>query len=91
MQKGFTFQQLAVILLVVLGLIAVIVLFATQIQGAGSSVSSISKGVEQGVGNVSGLLTSCTGQGGACKAACAAGETDIGQWNCAVASPHCCV
>lgn len=48
--RGFTFQQLAVILLVVMGLTLTVLLASTQLQQAGSSLTQLGKSATQGSG-----------------------------------------
>ncbi len=82
MRKGFSFEQLALILIVVLGLVIVVVLVATQAGKAGGSFGTASGNVQESVEQTGSLITSCPGNGGSCKASCATTEISIGKWDC---------
>ncbi len=91
MSRGFTFEQLAAILIVVLGLIIVVVLIVTQSQNVGKGFSDVSKGVTEQAGDVV-PDTACKTSGGTCKAACASGETTAPTaLGCSGTTPACCM
>lgn len=63
--KGFTFSQLAVIILVVLGLTVAVVIAATQFSRAGSSLTEIGSKTDTGSVDIS-LGLKCLSSGGVC-------------------------
>jgi len=93
MQKGFTFTQMAVLLLVILGLVVSVVLAATQFRQAGGSITDVGEqatGGSQAAGeSVAGLV--CDLAGGECKASCSASQTDTGTSDCPSTAAKCCV
>ncbi len=85
--KAFTFEQLAVILIVVLGLIIIVVMIVTQSQKAGKGLSDISKGVTEQSNQ---LFTAplCEMQGGTCRTdSCQSGESKMSALGCDKTTP----
>ena len=70
MSKGFTFQQLAVILLVILGLVVAVVLAATQLAQSGSQFAQIGgqagSGAQGAADAAAGMGIDCFAEGGFC-------------------------
>jgi len=68
--KGFTFEQMATLILVIMGLTVAVVLAATQLSKSGSQLSQLGsqsgQGVEQAAGAAGSLGTSCIATGGYC-------------------------
>ena len=97
MAKGFTFGQLATLILVIMGLTIVVVIAATQLTGSGGQLRDISDATNsQGAVDV---LTgaSCSAAGGTCTAAasCTAPAValvinDCGDWDDPPVPELCC-
>lgn len=73
MSRGFTFEQMAVLILVILGLTVGVILAATQFRSAGSSVGELTEsatsGTEAAVSSTAGLICSTLG-GDYCATSC---------------------
>lgn len=80
--RGFTFQQLAVILLVVLGLVVVIFLFISQSGNVSQSLSNVGEKVNKSSSALgSGII--CQSQGGQCESGeCKVNGNSIGALDC---------
>ncbi len=93
-KKGFTFEQLAVILLVVLGLIVTVILITTQAKNIGSAFSNIGKqstsGADAAAESTIGL--GCTTIGGKCMTQCTGEyeQSNSGNIDCPIDKPYCC-
>ncbi len=89
-KKAFTFEQLAVILIVVLGLVIVVVLVTTQARKAGGSFGNIGEDVSTKAGSLSGT-SACELGGNTCATTCAAAKRvgNIGDLGCA-STEYCC-
>ncbi len=72
-KKGFTFEQMAVLILVILGLTVGIILAATQFSSSSRSISELgsaaSQGAQTGVQSASQTIK-CENYGGTCLADC---------------------
>lgn len=71
MGRGFAFQQLAVILLVVLALVVFVVAFITQSGKVTQDVSKVGEAANTSV------INPCTVGLGTCKQSCGEGETEV--------------
>lgn len=88
--KGFTFSQLAVIILIMIGLVFTIIIAVTYIQKYGAGTGSImgnTGGNAQGVEN---LLGSCESLGGTCIIGGCGGRVKLGEDLCGTGE-ECCV
>lgn len=90
MGKGFTFEQLAVILIVVLGLVVVVVMATTQARKAGESFGDVASGVTETAGGVT-SSSACALGGGRCDDACDADEQELQGLGCEGTTPLCCM
>lgn len=92
-KKGFTFEQLAIVLLVILGLIILVIMISSQARQAGSGVSEIGEGISSNIGDVTSSINDCVGgQNGEClsSAECnTQGGVSIGTLDCD--SGICCI
>ena len=90
MGKGFTFAQMATLILVIMGLTIVVVLAATQLARLSGQTTEISSGTD--VGTAVGVITktgvNCQANSGYCAASCAG--TTIADMDCPDARPVCC-
>ena len=82
MTKAFTFSQLAIILMVVLGLTVAIVVAVTQLQGASGSISDIGDSVDDAITGGINLGLECIQTGGKCiaKTLCEITDTAYSTW-----------
>jgi hypothetical protein len=87
--RGFTFSQLAVIVLVLIGLIAVGVLAVMFLTDYASKTGIIGGGIVNQGSGVGQALSDCESRGGACLYACGA-KMEITA-NCEDENKICCV
>ena len=88
--KGFTFSQLAVILLVLIGLITVIVIAIMVINDYGADSGTL-LGELSDQTQASGVLRSCTSIGGECFYGGCGSRTNMGKEYCEGEEEYCCV
>lgn len=84
--KGFAFDQLAKVLLVLLALVVLLV-FGVVVSGV---VSKGSSNLGESLRGVSGGVRSCEGLGGECLSRCGSVSTSVGRVDCG-GGEVCCV
>ncbi len=85
--RGFSFEQLAIILVVLLVLTIIIILFILQSQKIMSGAGKIADETKNKIGELG--VDTCAGQGGTCEENCGEkGKVNIGKWGC---EKECCV
>ena len=94
MRKGFTFAQMATLILVIMGLTVAVVLAATQLSRSGSQFSQLGAqsgaGVEDAGEAAASLGTACIAEQGFCTATACATDAGDGNEDCPTLTPYCC-